>query len=193
MQSATNESSFPAFPVVESDDRIVAESQVVRLEGAPFIRLMIARYGFPWIASAAGLLIASAVLAGVHDVRWLLIMLMTILLVFPFLAAYFYFNHGMKEVTVLNAFPHRLIFINRGVVVTLHEDDGPLKSMLIPYSEMDKYYIASGCIIVPMRNQTKGFLWIPSSGFETDAYFREAVGAIGNGLRKLNTSTNETI
>lgn len=145
---------------------------------------MVARYGVPWIAAGVGLLSIAGVLAAVDDVRWLLIIMMVIFLVFPFMATMFYFNHGLKEVSVLNAFTHRLIFIRRGVVITLYDEDQPFKSALIPYSQIDKYYIASGCVIVPMKICSKGFLWIPTRGFDSVEGFRLALEAIGEGIRK---------
>lgn len=103
-------------------------------------------------------------------------------------AALLYFNHGLKEVTVLNTLPHRLSFTTDSIELTAYEDEEIIRNKTLPYSLFSPYYIAPGGLMVPLADSVKGFVWIPAEGFEDSEMFRKAVERLAEGIRKNNKS-----
>ena len=148
-----------------------------------FLRIVGVSYAFPWISASVLLLILTSFLAILFAVRWLLVTLMIIFLLLPMAIALFYFNHGFKEITVLNTLPHNLHFIDRGVVLTQAENEEEVKSWLIPYTAMDRFHVSNDCVVVPMKERSRGFLWIPLEGFGEAEDFHNAIAIISEQLR----------
>ncbi len=162
------------------------ESEIIRLKGGGFLRLIASANALPWIGVAVVLLLLTATMAIFLDLRWLVVCLMILFLLIPMATAFFYFNHGLREVTVLNTLPHKLRFIPRGIVLTQYEGEEEIKSWLLPYSDLDRFFTAKDCVMVPMKDRKRGFIWIPEEGFAERTVFIGAIEMLGRGLRDNN-------
>ena len=175
-------------------------TDIFRIKGAAISRTMLMLYGYAWIA-AAGCLLVPMILAGIFvDVRWIIVTLMAIFIVFPMLLAFLFFYYGLNRVSVINSTLHSLVFDNDGLSVSIYnKEDGSgagdkssakgevskgeekkpryeLRSQTeIPYSAVKDYIVGVSDIILRTNLSGKGFLIIPLSAFADQSMLMQAI------------------
>ncbi|MDE6753434.1 MAG: hypothetical protein K2J82_02360 [Muribaculaceae bacterium] len=162
---------------MENDEPEIIMTDIFRMSGSTFIRLMIGRYGLPWISTAVFLSLGILILAFTVDIRWLIVFLMILFLFIPLVAAFFYFQQGLKEITVLNTISHRLIFRQDEMKIECYNDPEDVPSFIktLPYSDFSRYLIGGNYLMVPLKDSRRGFVWIPANAFSQNEMLKKAV------------------
>ncbi|MDE6009469.1 MAG: hypothetical protein K2G90_09715 [Muribaculaceae bacterium] len=158
-------------------------SSMLRMGGGTFLKILATRYLLTSIALIFLSVTTLTILAVTVDIRWAIVLLMLILLILPLAAAFLYFNHGLKEITVLNTLSHTLSFDTAGILIVRYEGEEPAARRFLPYSEFSRFYVATDYVILPMKDKKRGFLWLPSSGFEQQEDLTEVMKKVGAGVR----------
>lgn len=123
------------------------------------------------LISIAGIAVIVALLFFISDdYRWLIVGLMLILIIMPMFMALFYINHALKPLTVLNALPHRILFVESGVMVCAQSeytgDDGEKIvrkiERTILFSDIDRFMNGLNEVIFLIgRKGKEGILMLP--------------------------------
>lgn len=164
-----------------------------------FAKAMFMRYGKQYIIVCLALIIAAGV-AAYFDIRFLILALMVIFIITPMLAAWLYFNHGLRPENVLNILPHTITFLPSELLVSLYilpsskESDASDRSDSSDKNSERKveYRIAipagvtrstdSRTFTLPISLQagSSGFLRIPFSAFPSPVHLRRAITILDN-------------
>lgn len=169
--------------IKESKEEPSLTSSMLSMGGGTFLKILAARYMLTAIALAFLSVVILTILAFTVDLRWAIVLLMVIFLIIPLAAAFLYFNHGLKEITVLNTLSHTLSFDSAGIMIVRYEGEEPAAERFLPYSEFSRFYVGTDYVILPMKDKKRGFLWLPSSGFENHEELTEVMKKVGAGVR----------
>lgn len=151
------------------------QTELFRMSGKDFIGIVAGLYSLPWLLPFA-LFLMSALLAGVLiDLRWMIVFLMLLFIVLPMLISFFYFNYGMREVTVYNSVEHRLLFGEERLSFSVRKGEEEEVVKEIEYSDFGRYFTGKNCVVVPLKEKVRGFVWIPVDAFSSFEKFRESV------------------
>lgn len=177
------------------------ESEVYKMGAGRFAMELIFRYSGTWllILSLVGLL---GVIAGVAiDMRWFLIGMLLIFVISPMLLAFMYYYYGLSRGCYVNTMSHKIVIEEEGIRIKFIQDDkgseieremenpvpdranrceSPLKDEFFKYSSMSAYKIGNSSVTIPVKTESKGFIWIPAEAFRSDAEMSEALLLIDN-------------
>ncbi len=161
------------------------ESGIFRMSGRSITFWLFTLYGKPWLAAMSVLTVVMALAALTVDIRWGLVCLMLIFILFPMAIAFLYYYHALRPVTAMNILFHRIRIGGDGVSVDLFEkmtdkDTGeetfsPLYSKVIPSGMFRRYKIGTDSVSFPLEAPGKGFLCIPADAFADKESFSIAV------------------
>lgn len=171
----------------------VIQSSVFRMAKSIVLKEMLILYGKPWIISFFTLILICGILSVCHDLRWIIIGLMTVFIICPMFIAFLYIYHGLKPLTVLNTIPHKLEFTIDQFSITCYtveegQEDSEnkyteLSSKNYTYSSISSFKVGINSIILLMKSQ-EGFLWIPTDIFPKKISFSTILDFICQGMRK---------
>lgn len=174
----------------------VINSSVFRMAKGQFLKEIILLYGEPWIISFIILILICVVMSVCHDIRWIIIGLMAVFIVFPMMIAFFYIYHGMKAVTVNNTIPHKLVFTKDKFSIVLYSENeesedvenkySELSSKTYPYSTLSSFKTGINSVILLMKSK-EGFVWIPTDVFPKEFSFTEFMEIICQGMRNAES------
>lgn len=146
---------------------------------------------------ALALVAACGVMAALHDLRWVIVALMVVLLVSPLVLALLYLNHGLKKFTALNSLPHCVVFSAAGISLIVRRSPKPdpeeaaadtataaatsgdveTVRLSIPRSRLGTMSVtAGGYLLIPVTDPDEGFLMIPETAFRS----RDDIMAVAN-------------
>lgn len=189
-------------------------TDIFRLNGAAISRTMLMLYGKRWIAAAACLLLPMILMGIFLDVRWVIVSLMAIFIVFPMLLAFLFFYYGMNRVSVVNSTRHALEFGEEGINALIYDKaeaspgsedtqerqpaakDEEMKPQyrlrsktLIGYPCVTGYSVGVSNVVLHTTLGGKGFLIVPLSAFADKPTFMQAIEMVRPGISK-NRSNN---
>lgn len=172
-------------------------TDIFKISGAAISRTMLMLYGKIWIAVAVCVLLPMILLGIFHDVRWVIVSLMAIFIVFPMLLAFLFFYYGMNRVSVINATHHSLEFGSTGITAYIYNMEAKEKEpqyklrskTTIDYTSVSYYVAGVSNVILRTNLSGKGFLIIPLSAFTDKTLFVQAMEIISTGINK-NYSNN---
>lgn len=96
------------------------ESEIFRMSQRALLVTLFRRHGIlPAACGAIAALALCAVAFALHDVRYAILALMTVLILIPMLMALLYFNHALHPDVAFNTLPHRLSLGVDGVGITI--------------------------------------------------------------------------
>lgn len=96
------------------------ESEIFRMSQRALLVTLFRRHGIlPAACGAIAALALCAVAFALHDVRYAILALMTVLILIPMLMALLYFNHALHPDVAFNTLPHRLSLGVDGVEITI--------------------------------------------------------------------------
>ncbi|MDE5875411.1 MAG: hypothetical protein K2H15_07165 [Muribaculaceae bacterium] len=151
------------------------QTEPFRMTGKDFIGTAAGLYSLPWLLPFAFLLVAALVAGVLIDLRWIIVFLMLLFIVFPMIVTFLYFNYGLREVTVYNSVEHRLLFGDSTLSLTVCRGEEEEVVKEIPYTDFSGYYTGKNCVVVPLKQKVRGFVWIPVNSFSSFEDFRESV------------------
>lgn len=178
------------------------ESDVFRMSRGKFAMTMARLYGTPWIAGAAILAAASAIIGTAHDIRWLIVALMIVMIIAPMALALLYFNHGLKPASVLNILPHSIAADDGCLTIRVfdkmpgekkcdeedEEDDKKLPAVTavreIPTASLKPYHVGMDSIVIPVDGKDGGFLWVPVSAFHSPDGFNAMMDEVNRCIQE---------
>lgn len=166
---------------------VLIESDYFKMGGGDFVFKMFVMFGKKWLMILLGCGIAAIVLAFIFDIRILIIGLALIFIVIPGVAAWLYYNYGLRKECFVNIFTHKLALTATGIKCEVQfppykkeniESDGPdeieaysdkeetdigqeSRNYFFPFTMMSPYYIYPKGILIPLLKDAKGFLWVP--------------------------------
>lgn len=168
------------------------ETGIFRMAGGKFARELIFRYAGIWLVGLCIVGLAGLIFGVAIDIRWLIAGLMVIFIVIPLMLGIFYYYFGLRRECFVNALPHTLLINDDGITARLHlrerkeaeeaesaeavaeakdnkkEEEATyrIKDEVFPYSCMQKYTMGASSLIIPLRDNGRGFIWIPKSAFD---------------------------
>ncbi|MDE6299361.1 MAG: hypothetical protein K2M10_06935 [Muribaculaceae bacterium] len=151
------------------------QTEPFRMSGKDFIGIAVGLYSLPWLLPFAFLLVAALIAGVLIDLRWMIVFLMLLFIVLPMIVAFFYFNYGLREVTVYNSVEHRLLFGDDTLSFSVCRGDEEEVVKEIVYADFSGYYTGKNCVVVPLKQKVRGFVWIPVNSFSSFEDFRESV------------------
>lgn len=176
---------------------------VFKMPRSTFFITMTRLYGRSWIIGMILALVCGAILGiCTADIRWFIVMLMIIFIVFPMLAAFLYFSHGLRPESFFNVVPHRLEEGEEGLVAVLYreiksdkesdpasadetEEECQLRleesgRIALPYRGMRPYFIGSNSVTIPIG---KGLIWISEEAFGKKEIMQDFLIRISKNIR----------
>lgn len=163
-----------------------------RMGQAALLRRMAAKSSpLPWGVLAI-LFIAFLMLEIFVNLRFIIVAMMLIFIAAPLIAAYLYFSFGFSQYVAFNSLPHTLSFRPEGVDVNIftpapereekasesededkddaaEEEETPqeiVKTIFIPREMMQKAEIHIDAIIIPLKAEREGFIYVPRSAVD---------------------------
>ena len=186
------------------DSRVEPTGMFVMPRGF-FFRSMAVIYGWPWlVAMLAAFFLGVGVWLASADVRWFIVSLMMVFIVFPMLAAFLYFSHGLRAESFFNVVPHRLSICEGGLEAVMfslpeseeketHEEAAPSESgereenspqvigrVFLPYASMRGYRVGQDSVTIPCGG---GLIWLPMSAFASKAHMERMIDVVSEGVR----------
>lgn len=141
-----------------------------RMTSTRFVAEMIFRYAGVWLIVLAAVAVVGIVCGFVIDLRWFVISLMVVFVVFPMLLAFLYYYYALRRETVINSLPHSLSIVpGDGLMVTMRIDEETERKEILSWDTLSRYKVGSNSAIVPLRSPLKGFVWIPASAFSSES------------------------
>ena len=99
--------------------------------------------------------------------------------------------YGFNSVTGLNMVSHSLRIVGESVIVSFEAEENPgevdmtpsqsqhpAKNIEISKKDLLPYHIYSGGVLIPVEGPRRGFLWLPTRAFPTDAAFSAFLSAL---------------
>lgn len=173
-------------------------TNIFKINGSILSRTILMLYGKTWITVAACLLLPMILLGIFLDVRWVIVSLMAIFIVFPMLLAFLFFYYGMNRVSVINSTHHSLEFSKDGIMASIYNKEEEserearykLRSQTImDYSAVSDYVVGVKDVILRTRLEGKGFLIIPLSAFAEKTSFMQAIEMVRAGMNKKHSNS----
>lgn len=176
--------------VTHLPETVIIESDYFRMDGGDFAFKMFVMYGKKWLTILFGCGIAAIVLSFIFDIRILIIGMALIFIVIPGVAAWLYYNYGLRKECFVNIFTHKLALTANGIkcevqfppykreniksgdidekneVYSENEETDigqESRNYFFPYTMMSAYHIYPKGIVIPLLNDAKGFLWVPKN------------------------------
>lgn len=160
-------------------------SERFRVKTSEVVSVLAMRYGLRWGVICAIPVVASIVLGIVLDTRFFILALMVLMIFIPLVAAFLYFDHGLRPATALNTVEHSVRLDAECLTVTVfpptrhlrasdtldpemlqREAETPVtppREVHFPYAELSPCIIGLSSLILPVGR--KGLLLIPPSAF----------------------------
>ncbi|MDE7160833.1 MAG: hypothetical protein K2O24_08345 [Muribaculaceae bacterium] len=160
-----------------------------RVPSSQVISALAMRHGPLWGSICAIPVVGALILGFLLDTRFFILALMVLMIFVPLVAAFLYFDHGLRQATALNTVDHSLCLSPQGMVVTVYpperkssdsdvldpeafrrEAETPQpaqRDILIPYSDFSPYTVGLTSLILPAG--ARGLLLIPSGAFKSPA------------------------
>lgn len=86
-----------------------------------FFRQMAVIYGLKWfVCMSVTVVLGLSVWLATADLRWFIVSLMVFFIVFPMLAAFLYFSHGLRPESFFNVVPHRIRYVAEGLEAIMY-------------------------------------------------------------------------
>lgn len=161
-------------------------SERFRVKTSEVVSVLAMRYGLRWGVICAIPVVTSIVLGIVYDTRFFILALMVLMIFIPLVAAFLYFDHGLRPATALNTVEHSVRLDAECLTVTVFppnrhlrasdtldlevlqreaETSGTLpREVHFPYAELSPYITGLSSLILPVGR--KGLLLIPPSAFK---------------------------
>lgn len=165
-------------------DRLTARTPSFRIPRATFAVRMVALYGKWWLAVLLVLFVAAVVAGIVADLRFLVVGLMVLFIVFPMVVAFLYFKEGLRRECAMNVVEHFLDIDGKGIGVNLlkpreadvdEEEESDTEEVIARlYFRKDNLLPPESFaneIIWPLREG--GFIWISGDILEASPDFKE--------------------
>lgn len=160
----------------------MTESKEIRMQPKKMLTVLYLNYGIKWtIAGLAGITVF-IVLGLALDLRFLILALIWIFLIYPLMIAFLYFYYGMEPLTAFNTMPHKLVFDDDGILVRIieKENDARAENDEISYKEYkaclkDFKTIKQGPDYVLLFFGKKGWIWVPPEAFDSFDAYKEAI------------------
>lgn len=162
-----------------------------RMSGWQFIKTIMMLHGKVWIACSFALVALSATLGIWIDLRFFILALMILLLIFPLEVAFIYFYYGLHPDLSFNAANHRVLLNgnNLNVEMKFIWKDGAYgfeeiryKVKTIPLSRLGKFVVIPGSVCINYGRGTKGFIWLPGYAFENEDSLKLFIEKIYNNV-----------
>lgn len=181
-------------------------TDIFTMPRSAFFRSMTFLYGRRWIAGGG---IASAAGIGIwiltSDLRWLIVSLMILFIIFPMLAAFLYLSHGLRPESFVNVVPHRFILRPQGIEAVVYrkvepgekeeaeeleeleelEENGHFQ---FSFREMRRYSAGMESVTIPCGG---GLLWIPLLAFGNQQEMTTFIENIAVGIRDSRDAHKE--
>ena len=187
-------------------DKDIRQSLRFKLGRAGFCSIMFSVLWVRPVAILLCLMIVSAVLASLYDVRYFIVSLRIVFIVCPMVVAYMYYHYGLGKYCYFNVTDHSLTIEDDGVAIDMclsvkdetkageeGEADGMSTEsgekhieMFIDYSLMRVYYVGRKGVYFPIgEKKVEGFLWIPENAYPNTDIYIKAIDKISQHVKKL--------
>lgn len=165
------------------------ETGIFSMPRGMMIRSLFTSFGLTLTLSMFVMLFCCAVLGVFIDIRFFIVALMILFLVFPMYAAMLYFNYGLREECFLNVMPHKLRIDKDGIIIEAYaekkNEEGELTgyeyryAKKIDYADIHGYIVESSGVRIPVGAKRKvGFIYIPQHAFGDADHLAEALKVI---------------
>lgn len=125
----------------------------------------------------AGCLLMLFILLGVFiNLKWLIVALMLILIVIPGIAAWIYFDYGLRRSVAFNAIAHSIEITDAGIKIVpfvnldntdRNETPAPPAPLFFSKDIIGEPGFSVDGIFIPLLTKPSGFVWLPSE-FKTE-------------------------
>lgn len=181
-------------------------SNIFKMKGHHFASMLIFRYAGPWIVTLLITAIIGLIFGIAVDIRWFIVGLMLVFVVFPGILAIFYYSHGLRKECYLNALSHSLTFCEHGITArivfpaTPTSDSGNAdisatetseiqeKEEFFSYEMMSDIRRNIDSSIITLKKPLKGFIWIPENAFEDSEIYSAAILRAGSSIDRITKS-----
>ena len=180
----------------------IYNTRIFKMNAVNFLTTFIFRYAWIWLLALSLIGVTGIALGIIIDLRWFIIGLMAIFIVFPMIFAFLYYYYGLKRECYVNTVDHSLGFCENGIEVRIYFkgegkktsdnqnmevadqkekiDEREYRSEFFPYEDMLPFVINSKSVIIPFASPIKGFLWLPADSFSDEEELAEALRFIDN-------------
>lgn len=149
-------------------------SPIYKMPQREFVAYMFRERGKPFIMTASLIFLILLILGIAFDLRWIVVALMFLFIIIPAIAAWLYFDFGMRSSTAFNVLPHSLEWNDESLVISIvvpdlsgdSDTDGDtpkttVKTLSFPLVDCGAPIFGLKGTIVPIHTRPEGFLWIP--------------------------------
>lgn len=140
-------------------------SDTFKMGAGAFAREMIFRFGAIWLLLLSATAVAGIALGVTVDLRWLVVALLAIFILFPMLLMFLYYFYGLKRECYVNLIPHSLSLSPEGIEATLQLDEEKTRTESFPIDCLGNFKVGHDSVIIRLKSPCKGFIWIPASAF----------------------------
>lgn len=180
------------------------ESEIYKMGAGRFAMELMFRYSGIWLLVLSSVGLIGVIAGAAIDIRWFLIGMLLIFVVSPMLLAFMYYYYGLSRECYVNTLYHKIVIEEEGIRIKFPNVDkgaevehgtektdsdsskcgeSSLKDEFFKYSSMSAYKIGNSSVTIPVKTESKGFIWIPADAFRSDAEMSEALLLIDNRIR----------
>ncbi len=186
-----------------------AATEKFRVSSGRVLSVLAMRHGPLWGTVCAVPVVAALILGFALDARFFILALMVLMIFMPSVAAFLYFDHGLRPATALNTVEHSLRLDPDALAVTVFpprrrraaadvfdpeemrreadEPDAEPREVRFAYADLSPYIVGLASIIIPAGRN--GVLLVPASAFKAptslDAFAGELAARCGWKLQPL--------